>query len=283
MSDFTPKTVVQALYRALLSRDADDVGLEDKAARLASDLVDVEGIAREIFSSQEFLDRVPELLHQRGASGVLPFTNDMSQHGEIWALLRAWVKDSAVAGFVVDVGARGRERSNSFDLLRELGWRGLLIEANTHLIPQIEADFAGLNVKILNYAVSDAEGQATFTIGANDDVASLDEDTAAGWGPTKGSIVVDMRRLSTLLNDHGVPERFDLLSLDIEGHDIRVLNDLLGSSWYRPTWVIIEASDDFKVRSLKDAAFSSDVQALYTIREQTRSNLILRLIEPQGA
>ena len=196
-------------------------------------------------------------------------------------LLRTWIQDIAAAAFIVDVGARGRERSNSFDLLRELEWSGLLIEANSRLIPQIEQDFAGLSVNILNVAVSDTEGRSSFTIGANDDVSSLDESTALAWGPTKGQIEVEVRRLPTLLQEHDVPERFDLLSLDIEGHDIRVLNDLIASSWYRPTWIIIEASDDFRVRSLDDAPFADDVKAAYQLRGQTTSNLILKLKTPE--
>ena len=89
---------------------------------------------------------------------------------------------------------------------------------------------------------------------------------------------MEMRRLHTVLQERNVLERFDLLSLDIEGHDIRVLNDLVASSWFRPTWVIIEASNDFRVQSLDDAPFSKEVKSNYAIREQTRSNLILRLL-----
>ena len=270
------------MYRALLSRDADEAGLLDKAGRLAGSDLDLDGLVGEIVGSQEFLDRLPELLHRRGATGALPFTNEMSQHGEVWMLLRAWIKDAAQGGFIVDVGARGRERSNSFDLLRELDWSGLLIEANSALTPQIEEDFRGLHVTLINCAVSDYEGHASFTIGVNDDVSSLDEETARLWGNTKGQVNVEVRRLPTLLAEHGVGERFDLLSLDIEGHDIRVLNDLVGSSWYRPSWIIIEASDDFRVTSLDDAGFSPAVKAAYALRAQTKSNLILKLIDEDG-
>ena len=279
MPEFTSSAIVEALYHALLSRAPDDVGLQDKTDRLDRKLLDLDGLVGEIVSSQEFLDRVPELLHRRGASGALRFTNDMSQHGEIWLLLRAWIADSAQGGVVVDVGARGRERSNSFDLLRELNWSGLLIEANPALIASIEQDFSGLKMKLLNCAVSDYEGRSAFTIGANDDVSSLDEGATRGWGDIRGQVTIEVRRLAPLLTEHGVSERFDLLSLDIEGHDVRVLNDLVGSSWYRPTWVIIEASDDFRVTSLDDAGFSSAVKGAYGLRAQTKSNLILKLTD----
>ena len=268
--------MVQALYRSLLAREADPVGLADKAARMASGEADLNNIVAELAGSQEYLDRLPELLHRRGLSGARPFTNDVSQHGEVWIVLQTWVRDTATPGFVVDIGARGRERSNSFDMLREFGWSGLLVEANTRLIPEIERDFSGLDVKIVNCAVSDYDGRASFTLGVNDDVSSLDASAATGWGPSQGEITVDVRRLPSLLVEHGVPERFDMLSIDIEGHDIRVLNDLVASSWHRPTWIIIEASDSFRVQSLDDAPFSAEVKAAYRLRAQTKANLILK-------
>ena len=83
---------------------------------------------------------------------------------------------------IVDVGARGRERSNSFDLLRHFGWRGLLIEANPSLLESIRADFAGTDFFLEFCAVSDYEGRAEFYFGVNDDVSSLSQHAAEGWG-----------------------------------------------------------------------------------------------------
>lgn len=181
----------------------------------------------------------------------------------------------------VDVGAGGRERSNSYDLMRHFGWRGLLVEANPALLGSIEADFAGLDMRLVSCAVSNYEGRATFTLGANDDVSSLDPAAAAGWGDTTGSVEVDVRRLPSLLSEQAIPFDFDLLSLDVEGEDIRVLNDLVDTSAYRPRWVIIEASHDFKVRTLEDAPFSLGVRRGYRVHTATSANLILARACPE--
>lgn len=272
--------LVEELYSAILDRKPDETGLHDKATRLVSKAASLRTIVDEFLRSDEFAKRMPILLRARDHDAERRFTNDVSQFGEIWMLVRMWVNAQARCGVVVDVGARGRERSNSYDLMKHFGWRGLLVEANPALLASIEADFGGLDMHLVSCAVSDYEGRATFTLGANDDVSSLDPAAAAGWGETTGSVEVDVRRLPGLLAAHDVPHEFDLLSLDIEGEDIKVLNDLVENSPYRPSWIIIEASHDFKVRKLEDAPFSPGVRRDYRVRAATRANLILTRIHP---
>ncbi len=73
---------------------------------------------------------------------------------------------------------------------------------------------------------------------------------------------MDVRRLHQLLEARGIPRDFDLLSLDIEGEDVRVLNDLIGGSAYRPRWVIIEASANYATRSLDDLELVESVREI---------------------
>lgn len=271
----TASALVDECYAALLDRAPDQDGAKEKTHRLSSGEVSLREILREILDSEEFAARLPSILARTGAGAGLRFTNDMSQYGEIWMLMRMWVNAQAACGIVVDVGARGRERSNSYDLLRHFGWKGLLVEANPALLASIERDFAGLDMQLASCAVSDYEGRATFTLGSNDDVSSLDAGLAANWGETRGSVDVEVRRLPELLAEHAVPHVFDLLSLDIEGEDIKVLNDLVARSAYRPNWIVIEASDDFRVRTLADAPFSQAVRDAYRVQAATSANLIL--------
>jgi hypothetical protein len=56
---------------------------------------------------------------------------------KVGLLIRAMVNDAAAHRIVAYIGARGRERSNSFDLLRHFGWKGLPIEANPAPIEDI--------------------------------------------------------------------------------------------------------------------------------------------------
>ncbi|BAK67572.1 conserved hypothetical protein [Sphingobium sp. SYK-6] len=178
-------------------------------------------------------------------------------------------------GLIVDVGARGRERSNSFDLLSRFGWKGLLVEANPALYDEIMRDFSGTDYRLVRCAVAEVEGILPFYIGANDDVSSLLRDAASGWGDLRGQVDVHVRRLGAILDEHWIPHRFDILSLDIEGLDVEVFNDLIDNTPYRPKLVIMEASYDFKTKDLNDVGSSKAVQDAYEICGQTRANLFL--------
>jgi FkbM family methyltransferase len=219
------------------------------------------------------------------AQGAVPdrFFHDRSQFGEIPLLLRGIVNEANPTRTIVDCGARGVSLSNSYDLLRHFGWRGLLIEANPHLADEINAGFAGLDFELVNCAVSDFEGTAELFLGVNPDISSLARDHAAAWGPVHGSFHVPVRRLRDVLAEHGIPAEFDVLNLDIEGHDCRALTDLIDNSHYRPRWIIIEASFGFATKSLTDLPVSDAVARTYRIIAQTHANLILRRVEGDNA
>lgn len=272
LSDF-----VGALYRALLLREPDEGGSGDKTSRLVAGELSPSELITEFMSSEEFSDRVAEIMRRTGLHKRLRFTSDVSQYGEVLEVLRLIVDACSVTKFVVDVGARGRDRSNSYDFMREFGWTGLLIEANPLLLDSIHREFTDLNYRLVCCAVSDYVGRGALTIGSNDDVSSLSEHLAVLWGESKGEVEVRVDRLPNILSEQGVPLDFDLLSIDIEGEDIKVLNDLIDSSDYRPRWIIVEASDNFRVATLDQASFSQEVKAAYDLRARTRSNLILGL------
>lgn len=254
---------VQMLYRVFFMREPDPAA-QDKVERLINDVSSVEDVIAEILASEEF-----------GSRNDSQLIRGQTQYGELELLIRRWMTCAVQDRWVVDVGARGKARSNSWDLLNTFGWRGLLVEANSALIPTIEAEFAGLQMELLNCAISDYEGEATFYLGVNDDVSSLDRNASEGWGPLAGEIRVPVRRLAPLLQERGVPEQFGLLSIDIEGEDIKVLNDLIATSAYRPRWVLIEASYDFQTRTLRDLPFDLSVLSGYRLVDQTASNLLL--------
>ena len=130
--------VVTALYEELLQRGADDAGLHMKLAGLKTGKTTIREIVQEMVASEEFGEKLTSFLNSMNKGGKFRFTNDVSEHGEIWQLVRLWVNEQAQCGIVVDVGARGRERSNSFDLMKHFGWRGLLIEANADLHDSID-------------------------------------------------------------------------------------------------------------------------------------------------
>ncbi|HVH73448.1 MAG TPA: FkbM family methyltransferase [Stellaceae bacterium] len=228
-----------------------------------------------ICRSEEFARNIGKFSSRYGEREALRFATDVSQYGETGLLIREIVNRSARHRLIVDVGVLGRDGSNSYDLLRWFGWKGLLIDANPRLAATIREEFAGLDFELVGSAVSDYTGKARFYVGVNDGVSSLQRQAAAGWGPIREEVEVPVRRLGDILDEHSVPPDFDVLSLDIEGEDIKVMNDLIDNSPYRPRWVIIEASYDFKTKSLADLPFAPSVREAYEMFGQTKANLLL--------
>lgn len=261
-------------YNALLNRDPDEVAKANWAAS-ENGMTALHGLLKSIISSPEFFVKQKDAYNPFEENDLRRFFNEQSQFGEVGRLIRQIVNTAATQKIVVDVGANGRERSNSYDLLRFFGWHGLLIEANPQRNPIIEEGFAGLDYHLINCAVSDYTGEAAFHLGINDDVSSLREETAVGWGPVRGVTSVIVRPLSSILSEYNIPLDFDLLSIDAEGEDIRILNETIEKG-YRPCWIILEAVHDQIAPSFDLLGFTKLVCTTYSIVDSTAANLILR-------
>ena len=267
------RDVVEALYGALLRRSPTARELSEGEAQLMGD-GSAASLAEAIVNRTAFKQRVSDARARWGLSEDR-LINDVAQNGEIEILLKLVVNRACANRTVVDAGARGRDGSNSYDLLRYFGWRGLLIEANPSLADSIRTEFAGLDCVVESCAVSDYEGDAVFTLGINDDVSSLDASMAGKWGPLHGQVTVPVHRLGLLLERHAIPYAFDLLSLDIEGEDVKVLNDLVENTPYRPAWIILEGpAGGFEAR-LDVIGCCPGVVAEYRVATNTIANLIL--------
>jgi FkbM family methyltransferase len=276
------RNMVAALYTGLLLRPPDTPGLEQHVTAVKNGQMTFESVIETFLRSVEFKSKFGAFVERYGGQDGTRFISDSSQYGEIDLLIKEMVNSSVHYRIVVDVGVHGRKGSNSYDLLRYFGWKGLLIEANPRLQESIAAEFSGLDTTFVGTAVSDQAGMAELFLGVNDAVSSLNEGATAAWGPVHETIRVPVRRLSEILLQHAVPYDFGLLSIDIEGEDIKVMNDTIDHSEYRPVWVIIEASYDFRTKSLNDLPFSQKVVDNYEIFSQTRANLLLkRRVPPQ--
>jgi FkbM family methyltransferase len=164
--------------------------------------------------------------------------NSYSQTGEDRII--AAVVHEQPHGFFVDVGCNHPQRfSNTFELYKR-GWRGLNIDANLGLVRK----FNRLRPRDISVCavVSDKEGEVYFTDFAEPLVSSLDEGHVADW---KASVPIKQRRLvrtvtlTALLAANHVARSFDLLSIDVEGHDFEVLRSL-DLTVYRPRLIVIE-------------------------------------------
>jgi FkbM family methyltransferase len=266
--------LIVSAYRSLLDREPDSIGMESWLKSWRAGEQNVEKFLRAIIYSEEFQKKSLKIFLDTNPK--TPCILENSQYGEVGLLIQEIVSDSCPHKILVDIGARGKERSNSYDLISAWGWRGLLIEANPDLIPDLKNLYNGSSGIVIHSAISDFEGEVDFYMGSNLDVSSITKSNTASWGAVDKSVKVKCQRIIPLLMKHEIPFDFELLTIDIEGEDIKVINDLVLGSHYRPRYIIVEASFDFSVKKLDDIPLDPIVKNSYSICNQTRSNLILK-------
>jgi FkbM family methyltransferase len=266
--------LIVSAYRSLLDREPDAIGMKSWLNWWGSGEQSVEKFLRAIIYSDEFQEKSLKMFLDTNPK--TPRILENSQYGEVGLLIQEIVSDSCPHKILVDIGARGKERSNSYDLISGWGWRGLLIEANPDLIPNLKNLYNGSSGIVIHSAISDFEGEVDFYMGSNLDVSSITKSNTAGWCEVDKSVKVKCQKITPILIKHKIPFDFELLSIDIEGEDIKVINDLVSGSNYRPRYIIIEASFDFSVKKLDDLPLGQIVKNSYSICSQTRANLILK-------
>lgn len=135
-------------------------------------------------------------------------------------------------------GNDGLQQSNSFMLERELGWRGVLIEA----IPQLAAEAVRNRPKatVVCAAVAGPGGEGLARM-SDQDLISAMSDSGGNWvATTTLSQIVD-----TVLNGHAP----HLLSIDVEGFECEVLSGL-DLTRHSPQWILVETNKPDVVGSL---------------------------------
>lgn len=178
---------------------------------------------------------------------ALTFSRDMdtSQHGDQEIIYSIFERRPPEHFTLVDVGCYGIDMSNTYSLLRK-GWRGIMIDAQPARAAACIEEFYGLDVKVLNIGVSDRSGSLPLYIHSEAGHDSFDE----AWYPqdkTDKTLRIPTKPLADILRDEGVPPAFDLLSVDTEGWDERIVKALLEDMFFAPLIIVTEAA------SYKDA------------------------------
>lgn len=143
-------------------------------------------------------------------------------------------------GFYVDVGCNHPQSySNTFALYKK-GWIGITIDANKELIQKHQR----LRKRDISLCavVSDQKREVIFTEFEDSLVSSLNLEHISEWEKkrkVKEKRVVKTVSLSSILDSCKAPKDFDLLCIDIEGHDFEVLSSL-NLNIYRPKLIVIE-------------------------------------------
>lgn len=196
-----------------------------------------------------------------------------SQDGEdavMWALF-----DAGYRGFFAEVGALdGKRLSNcySFELA---GWRGVCVEPHGDYFKLVEQNRPGS--VCVRAAVSDADaGEVEFYANARGTLSTLEPQLESVWREKYGDYFsgfdvqrVRKRTLTSILDAAGAPTPIDVVSIDVEGHELAVLRGL-DFGKYRPRVLVIEALDDERAVQLE--AFMRDKG--YSLARRISSNLL---------
>lgn len=168
-------------------------------------------------------------------------------------LLESLLKKSITyRGYYVDVGCNDpRFLSNTFLFYRR-GWTGLCVDANEELIQKFKK--IRPNDIAITCLISDDESTRKFYEMTNN-VLSTTEEAFLPEYIRQGQKIISQstlqpRSLTKVLDEYNVPFNFDLLSIDTEEHDLRVLQSL-DFNRYAPGLIVIEA-EDFNANSPDD-------------------------------
>ena len=157
-------------------------------------------------------------------------------------------------GYFVEVGANEpRIRSQTWHL-EQAGWTGVLIEPQPALARELRAS---RSAKVFEVACSSPENAGgALPLHVAGPLSSLNRERMAPGAAPESVIEVPVRTLDSVLLEAGAPERFDFLSIDVEGHEIEVLSGFTAGRW-RPRLILLEdhVEDLAKHRTLAAAGY----------------------------
>lgn len=187
------------------------------------------------------------------------------------------VNDLPIPKYAVEFGALDGVRNSNIRKLLENGWKGLWIEPDPINFANLKNNIEGLDVEILNVAISNTQGMTTFYhhprfAGKSSLVHPLERFFP---GRALGKVVPDdkhpqevmCRRLETILGTREV----GYMSIDVEDFDTVVVEDMM-SSVVRPHIFSVE----FREQSAFDIQYEL-VQNEYELVDRLSNDAIYKL------
>jgi FkbM family methyltransferase len=151
-------------------------------------------------------------------------------------LVRAFFA-GARSGFFVEVGANDPfERSQTWHL-EQLGWTGVLVEPLPDLAVKL---VKARTAMVFAVACSSPDNVGcTLPFHVAGPLSSLHRDRMAPGAEPQSVIAVPVRTLDDILMEANAPSPIDLLSIDVEGHELEVLHGFDFARW-RPRLIMME-------------------------------------------
>jgi FkbM family methyltransferase len=140
-------------------------------------------------------------------------------------------------GFYVDVGANDPVLDSQSQHLEALGWTGLLVEPDPDCCEKLRQTRSGIVVEMACSSPENAGKQLQLNRAGPH--STLEDRPIALGAVVRSTIAVQCETLDAILQAQGAPVGFDLLSIDIEGHELVALSGFSFSRW-KPRLVLIE-------------------------------------------
>lgn len=176
-------------------------------------------------------------------------------------------------GYFVELGANdGIRQSNTFKLQRHFGWSGLLIEPSPRrFLDCVENRAFGDRPEVrcaacvpfdFNQRFIEIEDSDLMSVAKGLLVSDQQAIQHADYGKRflkntdfRFSYGANARTLTSLLDEVNSPSSFELLSLDVEGNELAVLQGL-NFNKYRPQWILVESRSPEIEIYLTDSGYS---------------------------
>jgi FkbM family methyltransferase len=144
---------------------------------------------------------------------------------------------AAREGFFVEVGANEPvERSQTWHL-EQLGWTGVLIEPQPDLAVELVKARRAMVFPVACSSPEDAG--STMTLHVAGPLSSLRREKMAAGSKPQAVIEVPVRTLNDILEEAHAPLPIDMLSIDVEGHELEVMRGFNFKRW-QPRLIMIE-------------------------------------------
>jgi FkbM family methyltransferase len=141
------------------------------------------------------------------------------------------------SAFFVDVGAADPQFGSQSWHLEQAGWSGLVVEPRPDMAEKLRRN---RRATVYEVACSAPHNVArSMTLHLRGGYSSLNERLVIAGLKPQGIVEVRIRTLDDLLTEAKAPTPIDFVSIDVEGHEIEVL-DGFDLDYWRPRLILIE-------------------------------------------